>query len=906
MMLLLILCVGLSLVLAASGLQSRGWRRWAPVWTSLLTIALLIAGRIAAPNAVDGPHGQLRVALGSMSLELDPGRIYTLGGDPAVDDIVIAPPGAARLGRGVLPPTALALEATDDGVALRLLRQTGPGSRALFRVSQGGEATWLGASPAAGDQACLAACGQAAQVLEETRPSRAYFDAATPITGPGAAQSADADGFAFTDAEGRLYRAGAAATVRLAAGERLRLDVFEADAGQAPLGAAQGRAGRLSLRRSFDLAIADGRLAIAPETPQTVTLDLAGDTGERPTLRFASGGEAVRPARANERVVGFSLLGQNFEADLAGVSIDAARTSREASVLHRGGGGDESFAGGIVIGGDRQVGLGLQPLDFRSGLYPALWWLAGLSLVAFLCVSWRLRVEDPLAGIAFAAVEFLLAMRLLVAVEGAFVDAASKAQQAVPAALVALPLGAFVLLAAHPSRRALWPGAAAMAVITLACLWAGRAMGAPLQETIVVAVLLLVGGGIWIAWDFLRPLVTKFDVFTADRPLAVAMVGAVILLGLRAALTFAGWQESLPIGPFRLALSLFFVPATLLIFAPLIARGWRAWDGHWRNPPEWPPFRRDWSPVLAGLTLAAALALGVGAASYIARDVGFSVHALPVIAAAVIVTAAGAQSLRSFGLDGAWALGAGVAVVGALVFALGRPFGLAYVIVVALAVGMALIAWRPRALWIAPAGAVAALILAANLQPVLDTRAQAEIDLEAAVAQSDQNLRLLAAFDPDRLAQVGTRSSEGLQDTLTHLRSYGDTFLGRGYFNLPEVTVLRAFHLTDNAAAVHLVSPFGRLGAAAFLLVPGALALAGCWAASQAAARPSAWLGALAGLTLATVSTYIVLANLLAAPFTGRNVYFLAPWSMADLIEGLMLAALLLATLCSVREPAHD
>ena len=64
-------------------------------------------------------------------------------------------------------------------------------------------------------------------------------------------------------------------------------------------------------------------------------------------------------------------------------------------------------------------------------------------------------------------------------------------------------------------------------------------------------------------------------------------------------------------------------------------------------------------------------------------------------------------------------------------------------------------------------------------------------------------------------------------------------------------------------------------------------------------------MGALAALTVSSISIYIVLANLLAAPFTGRNVYFLAPWSMADLMEGLMLVSLVLVTLCR-REDAPD
>jgi hypothetical protein len=220
-------------------------------------------------------------------------------------------------------------------------------------------------------------------------------------------------------------------------------------------------------------------------------------------------------------------------------------------------------------------------------------------------------------------------------------------------------------------------------------------------------------------------------------------------------------------------------------------------------------------------------------------------------------------------------------------------------------VSLGLLALRPSALWQLPVTIAVGLLLLVNVMAATGGWSQGDLSITQAIAREDNDLRLFAALDPARLALVGTRGSEGLQDAIAHMRAYGDTLLGRGYFTLPTPTVLRAYHLTDNAAAVHLVSPFGRLGAAALMIGPAALAFVACWAAGRRSSAP-AWLGALAALTLATVSFYMILANLLAAPFTGRNVYLLAPWSTADLLEGLALIALVVLTLGQGRDPQEQ
>ncbi|MBW8880285.1 MAG: hypothetical protein JF615_02335, partial [Asticcacaulis sp.] len=49
---------------------------------------------------------------------------------------------------------------------------------------------------------------------------------------------------------------------------------------------------------------------------------------------------------------------------------------------------------------------------------------------------------------------------------------------------------------------------------------------------------------------------------------------------------------------------------------------------------------------------------------------------------------------------------------------------------------------------------------------------------------------------------------------------------------------------------------------------------------------------------------YMVLANLLLVPFTGRNIYLLAVTSIGDLVEGAMLLVLAILTLSAKRGAA--
>jgi hypothetical protein len=97
--------------------------------------------------------------------------------------------------------------------------------------------------------------------------------------------------------------------------------------------------------------------------------------------------------------------------------------------------------------------------------------------------------------------------------------------------------------------------------------------------------------------------------------------------------------------------------------------------------------------------------------------------------------------------------------------------------------------------------------------------------------------------------------------------------------------------MDDNVAAVHLMAPFGRLGAAALLLLLFAQAR---WADGPPGGPSSArsTLGLVSLWTVFFAAAYMVLDNLQLLPFTGKNIYFLSPASTGDLWEGTVMFAL--------------
>jgi hypothetical protein len=134
---------------------------------------------------------------------------------------------------------------------------------------------------------------------------------------------------------------------------------------------------------------------------------------------------------------------------------------------------------------------------------------------------------------------------------------------------------------------------------------------------------------------------------------------------------------------------------------------------------------------------------------------------------------------------------------------------------------------------------------------------------------------------------------------MENLRAYSARGpFGRGYLAVPLSSPLAATHLNDNLSAVHLLGPFGWVGALALLLL-----FCG-WIAASVAGKPAApdlsalapraaW-GLLLLWTLGVAALYMLSANVELLLFTGKNIYFLAASSLSDAVEGSLLVLLAL------------
>lgn len=226
--------------------------------------------------------------------------------------------------------------------------------------------------------------------------------------------------------------------------------------------------------------------------------------------------------------------------------------------------------------------------------------------------------------------------------------------------------------------------------------------------------------------------------------------------------------------------------------------------------------------------------------------------------------------------------------------------------------------FRVRLLWALPVIAAAIVLLSlpfagpvatrllwpeasggAALSEVVEKRAadrntdpeEEALALLASRAKSNQNwLRLFLVGAPDWLASAGTSQAETLRVWSSHLSAFTASTWGRGYLIKADIGELRPVQMTDNLPAVHLMSPFGRAGAAAFLLLLASLPLACARYSGDPANRTRLEIvGYMSLWIVAAAAIYMTLANLQLLPFTGRNIYLLSALSGSDQLEGVML-----------------
>lgn len=448
----------------------------------------------------------------------------------------------------------------------------------------------------------------------------------------------------------------------------------------------------------------------------------------------------------------------------------------------------------------------------------------------------------------------------------------------------------------------------------------------------------------WLAWPLNRLRAQSWYPPPVIRPL----LGLVLLVALRLLLLLVGVKEGVPVFGFRIALSTIYLPLALILLARLLV-ALRGSDTALWQPLLWsfavalafatPIAARDTGFIIFAL---GAATLGVVAllirridpvawlAAVIALPFGFLLLCYVLLHSFVVDTTAG-FAIAAAAAVAAVALGTAAMHLSDRLAAIAPPLPLALLIVAGalllvpffiltdwfdaalIAAGggivFAVLWQRPAAGWAMPIAFAIALGLSFQL-PVLATTTAADRsaarELDDQMQKSQNILRIWYSVRPGDVGDFATSSAQNLGAAMAHLHDYGacpesrwpGCLAGHGFLSIPRPTVLAPYHLNDNVTAIHLIAPFGRLGAAAFLLLLGAAALLYTRQALREGDPPPLKLAGIAALwTIFGAALYMILANLEVLPFTGKNVYFLAASSGSDLLEGAILIAIAMRAL---------
>ncbi|MBJ7486409.1 hypothetical protein [Brevundimonas sp.] len=505
---------------------------------------------------------------------------------------------------------------------------------------------------------------------------------------------------------------------------------------------------------------------------------------------------------------------------------------------------------------------------FTMARFGAPWSLVVLILAWTGGVLWLQRgvwTDRAVHWSIYCVFQTLLALRFVIAVSGAGADPETLAPGRLigeaAIAYVVLPV-LFLLLA--PPRDGRRPWAVGLGLFAGVALVVGGLYGAPVTAEgglagAVPGGLALVGGvlailgaagvGFWPART-----TSDADAETGAGTEAEAAQTWPVLFGaaaaMRAVLGFLSIKERIP--GLGFAVSVIYTPAMILGFSGLLAEALRA------NP------RRL---IRLGLVFAGLLFLMLAVLPGLVKDNGYVIVALPIAGMAAWV---------------AWSR-------------FGRDLPL-----------------RTRMIWSAPAAGLSVLLLGVlvagafslgfaenrdrNIAQARDAVSDAPAlkILEQAVDEDPTLLRVWMRLDPERLLRSGASEAEDLRVISRQLSGYTDTLFGRGYLTPANLTVLRPVHLNDNLSAIHLISPFGRITAAALLILLAVLPVALARRTRRDGVPRGRYeiAGFMALWVVFGVDAYIVLANLQLVPFTGRNVYLLAAASDSDLLEGTILIGL--------------
>lgn len=908
---------------------------------AMLPAVLVTACLLSA--LVSGRFGEFRLTLNAVKADVT-ALPLRLGGDTERDDVVT--PG--------LESGLLTIEASETADARPRLRASAPEAGRpvqLVGIERGFKRLEiLGSVPIApGDALCLRACEGAdarwyqlaasgrldpARVsggrIEATGEGRAMprrsalrlipglvfwtpTQAIQPLRDflPASAENRAATGFLFQDGglglgaggarwrlvlpgtEGRIARQGGAIepvrpalTASLPAKGGLKAVLLEARFYDLPADD-PGRRGRLVERRSASFRAGEaGAVTAKLDTPATVVLGTCPRNGDMSAARILTA-----RAAASSTVVTLPALG------------GAAATTAEGALPLPDAGSCAEFTHGALDRGELPSDARTVQMRLERFAFP---WILLVASLAWAALSWRLQrrlvAERPMAWALIFSLQMLLAVRVLIGMSGAAVDTTLVADRLLADGLAAYVAAPALFLTLAPRGQApgrVWLGLA----LFVAAATAGIVQAAQRPTSFVLALVFAavaaalyqalanwkpapeavagkkapaapenlaarfaglwpgdaIGGG---AWGWIR-----------DHAWLVVLVAAVVF---RVLLALAGVKERLFI-----AVSAVYTPLLIIGFAGMIAAATKA------PPPadeplpadligkvRWAARRWAWPGGFALLLFVVVVLLPM-----FVSDTGYALTTLAPLAAV-----------------GAWGLGV---------------------------LSRSPLPPRRRWAWTAPAAAVVGVYLLVFVagafssltlnsarihaagDPAVDDTAALQI-LGQVSSLDDNRARLLQFMAPERLVSAGAASAENLRVLSAHLSDYTAPLLGRGYMRGATLgAIVAPVHLSDNVSAVHLMSDFGRVSAAAYLAMLAALVAAGASLSRPAdPIAPSArrLVGLVSLTVLFGVGAYVILANLQLTLFTGRNVYLMAASSGSDLLEGLTLFALAFFGLAGPRE----
>jgi hypothetical protein len=941
-------------------------RRRSPALVFLAAAPIVLFSALTIQDAV--PDGRLRLTLEALRFGPDL-ETFSVGGNLAQDELFIPP--TRREGDRAVESRLLQFERRGPAVELVADSET---SAAATPAVVSVDGVIAGSSPIGPDTViCIGACDStnalrlvfdtsvnALVSTEEPRRQGAPLPRRTPLFGivplpertafeqiyplrhfaPEAPGRAALNSFLYFDDAGaariadldRSVHVGGLVSVAPADGSvssglcfegscatasRISISIVEFGAPPAESGA-MARKSRLSERRSFRASLSDdGDVVLTLDTAdyRELTADEIVTEEARQQALGIQGEPWVRLGARGLESTGVSQVSFRYLGGAFRESLDHRLFLRRAQPTVAHGAEIASIENGEAIRLGEPASALVRVLQFDS-TWPAHR-LAFIILivggVVGVVATWGARSASGTALMIFAALDILVTLRVLIALQAAYVDPASTEAQQAPVHALAAYLLAPLILSLFCRETYLTPlRLVAHAVFVVFAGFYVERMAGPLGETWraigtgVVGlsfVLAAIAGAAsrtpreWLERIDLSALRAMGAEWAKLSPAFWTLAALAIAVRLVPLLLF-GAQEAIPGAGARL--SVLYVPLAILAFAALFT----ALESASNRLPLY---------FAAGVLVVLIYLVPI----LLTGDFGSLIYALPIafVGFAFAVRSSDDKRTRMIALS---FLGALLAAGSTIVF-LSDPvagvttFALAAITLLGGLLMLYAIVKRGVTALAAPALLAAAAILVVNVLPSLPSASSSRIETVTQTETTEDDLdlladsqrfnngwvRVLSVTDQRRLDEFGTIQAENQREALAHMADHSRRWAGEGLLTVESPTSLRRYHMDDNVPSVHLMGAFGRLGAGTLVLALFVvLAVSSQRRADEAPEDDMGYyLTFISIATLAVVSAYMVLGNLEAAPFTGRNMYMLAVRSTSDYVEAITLLCLALTGL---------